>query len=756
MAETLLAILLVTSTAAGSNLVFRWPPAPAPSARLARPRPDHKTGAFQLDNPGRAASFSETDKEHPAEPPNSLDSDEDYEWVRPNTLRDRSMSFSRPAPGQQSGRKPPSEDVAYDTEEPAAVEEFDPLFGYSSEFLAGLLCPRRSLCHQKFELIVDDLAFIGHPVCAEDDEVWRFKPERLKSGSRGRGSRNRQLSQLDEADDRDTASGGEQRASSSPARLQKFHLVIALDLPDPSSSASGNVAKYFDIIYEQIAFTVAAVLFQEQVLSNFVEKECEILASLKDEYASNCETLENYMAHALRESSIAPAMKTLYEAIKSSTMAHITIHNIPMELQLPPYLDHLLHTEDDYHLDFVDRQEDDDGGETNAWDKDMGFGWRLPALAPWKSLLLLDNQNEQNLDPQMGLSGSQAGSGDRALAEGLIKFLETASVTLSLYDMASLLDWDLETQVYPIVRWLVLHRRAKIVDTVHNGLKTVFTIAPKFESPLSDLIKDFKRDFPQPNVLPLTRILSTLSTSTSKQSDNHFFAAVVKSKDLVSLYHEVVLWMLKRDLLITLHLRIRVVATEEIKQHVRMQRDMQRSKRSRRRLSSFGMNSDAFSYESDIHGKLTPVGRLSWLSLSPKSARRQTRQLPSVGSGYSRTGQSILEDDSDDGFEYGDDDEREADDSDEAGIGWSTEEDILTPTMISDPGRATPLQRKWLSAMSEDKEEHIAKRFDQINQYFDGKRTDDEILHRAEITRKQLREVLHHYEEYLQTFLHPS
>lgn len=66
-----------------------------------------------------------------------------------------------------------------------------------------------------------------------------------------------------------------------------------------------------------------------------------------------------------------------------------------------------------------------------------------------------------------------------------------------------------------------------------------------------------------------------------------------------------------------------------------------------------------------------------------------------------------------------------------------------------------------------------------INQYFDGKKTDDEILFRAEISRKQLREVLHHYDEYvcilfsplprdtnlknslfsvekLQTFLHPS
>jgi hypothetical protein len=36
-----------------------------------------------------------------------------------------------------------------------------------------------------------------------------------------------------------------------------------------------------------------------------------------------------------------------------------------------------------------------------------------------------------------------------------------------------------------------------------------------------------------------------------------------------------------------------------------------------------------------------------------------------------------------------------------------------------------------------------------INQYFDGKCTDDEILFRAEISRRQLREVLHVYDEYV-------
>lgn len=52
-----------------------------------------------------------------------------------------------------------------------------------------------------------------------------------------------------------------------------------------------------------------------------------------------------------------------------------------------------------------------------------------------------------------------------------------------LADMASLLDWDLDSQVLPTVRWLVQHRRAKVVDIVHAGLKTVFTLPAKFEYP---------------------------------------------------------------------------------------------------------------------------------------------------------------------------------------------------------------------------------------------------------------------------------
>lgn len=144
------------------------------------------------------------------------------------------------------------------------------------------------------------------------------------------------------------------------------------------------------------------------------------------------------MVKAQQVSSIAPAMKSLYEAIKSSSMAYITIHGLPLELQLPPYLDCLLHSEGENEADFFNNP-DDEAMETN-WGQEMGFGWRLPALVPWKSLLLLDSHD--GMDPLENLRGSQIGPEDMALAEGLIKFLEEVSVTLSLVLLQGLTQHD--------------------------------------------------------------------------------------------------------------------------------------------------------------------------------------------------------------------------------------------------------------------------------------------------------------------------
>ncbi|KAJ7475742.1 nitrogen permease regulator of amino acid transport activity 3-domain-containing protein [Mycena latifolia] len=744
MAETLLAILLVTTSAKGSSIVYRWPPRLWRLRGSVAPNPTVGLSSLHLDNPWRASHPSEVPLD-PIREPVPLQNDPEREWKRPSHAlsRDRSLSFSSSGSQPSSGRNSPSKDGSYMLETGSIKDEYDHLFGYSSEFLANLLCPQRSMCHQKFELLVDDLAFIGHPVSAEEDGGWRFKPEKPKVNDRGRESRIRRVSQTDRGSSSSPvrpASSAEKTPPVPSQWLQRFHFVMVLDVPDPSSSASGNITKYFDIIYEQIAFPVAAVLFQEQVLSNFVEEECDILGSLKDSCSASGDEFSSYMAQALDASSIAPAMKTLYEALKSSNVAYISIHDLPLELQLPPYLDVLLHSEEENDTDFLSPPDDDD---YQVWGQEMSFGYRLPSLSAWKSILLLDDGPE-GIDPYANLRRSLIGTGDRSLVEGLIKFLEIASVTLSLADMASLLEWDLETQVFPTVRWLVHHRRAKVVDIVHSGLKTVFTLPAKFDSPLTELTTEFNKQFSAFGVPSLPQLLSAISTSSS---NTHFFAAVVQIREVIPLYQDVVLWMLKRDMLITLHLRIRIVATVRLKERVKFTKGRTRDKKSGGRKGHSKLRNQL-----DTDGDQSPPS-VSWLSLSPKSARRYSR-LPSVGgSRSSRLSELILEDDSGDSAGKRREDEETAESQDEIDNQSGEENEA---SMISDPGRATPLQRSWLSAMSDGKEPHIARRFEQINQYFDGKRTDDEILYRAEMSRRELREVLHHYDEFLLTFLHPS
>jgi nitrogen permease regulator 3-like protein len=215
---------------------------------------------------------------------------------------------------------------------------------------------------------------------------------------------------------------------------------------------------------------------------------------------------------------------------------------------------------------------------------------------------------------------------------------------------------------------------------------------------LAELTTEFEHDFPYQAVPSLPTILSTISTSTHKQTDNHFFATVVKSKDLIPLYQDVVIWMLKRDLLVTLHLRVRTVATPELKQRVRLEREQAKARRIRT-----GEDSETRGRTiSQINEEVMDDGSPTWLSLSPKTARRETRRLASQSSARSKMSDHIesliTEDEDEDEIGSSDPDNEPADDA------W--------PSMIGDPGRATPKERRWLSAMSQGKDPYIVKRFE--------------------------------------------
>lgn len=175
------------------------------------------------------------------------------------------------------------------------------------------------------------------------------------------------------------------------------------------------------------------------------------------------------------------------------------------------------------------------------------------------------------------------------------------------------------------------------------------------------------------------------------------------------MYHDIVLWMLKRDMLITLHLRIRVVATRELKLRVKDERD--------RKMGLQSGNGGRFQKKSKSGSENgdTSATRNASFFLSPRSARKFARRISSNESGKSEI--SELNFDTDETMqvveeEEGSDSDEDNSEVDEEDSGWDTTEDHLWPSMINDPGKATPMQRRWLSAMSEGKEPAIAKRFE--------------------------------------------
>jgi len=208
------------------------------------------------------------------------------------------------------------------------------------------------------------------------------------------------------------------------------------------------------------------------------------------------------------------------------------------------------------------------------------------------------------------------------------------------------------------------------------------------------------------------------------------------------MFHEVVRWMLQRDLLVTLHLRVRIVVPAALKARVRRQRE------ERRENGWHAEVEDAFQTRGHV-SRTGSAGSGSDFGLfdgPPWYARR--------GPGSQHSGEvvepPILEEGIELDEEIEDEEaEAEAEAASRSGDEEGNEDDNNETSILADPGRATFVQRQWLQGMSEGKDEMVVRRFDQINQYFDGKCTDEEILFRAEISRRQLREVLHVYDEYV-------
>jgi nitrogen permease regulator 3 len=145
----------------------------------------------------------------------------------------------------------------------------------------------------------------------------------------------------------------------------------------------------------------------------------------------------------LKHSSLARAFERIYASIRANSLARLTLHNISLDLQLPPFLDLLIRADpSDPSASSLGRSgkggyddEDQSGDDDYAdWGPELSFGWKLPALTPWKSLLLLDvdpGDENSKADPLQNLNRPGLTKDEREFAEGVSRFLDTASIFVS-------------------------------------------------------------------------------------------------------------------------------------------------------------------------------------------------------------------------------------------------------------------------------------------------------------------------------------
>ncbi|GAA5868309.1 hypothetical protein JCM1840_005630 [Sporobolomyces johnsonii] len=177
--SSLLAVVLVAKSALGAHLVYSYPPVPHPVPRTTKPI------------------------YHSARRQQAL-----YQAY------DSSSSDSASSSGSESD----------DEEDGPDAEQY---LGFPDNVLAALLSPSRELCDQPFELVVDHLAFVGHPVWLGDDDVSRERPMSVKEEEG-----------TSEDDDEDDDTPDERRGRSRQPRysdLSGLVLEDELELPESAS-----------------------------------------------------------------------------------------------------------------------------------------------------------------------------------------------------------------------------------------------------------------------------------------------------------------------------------------------------------------------------------------------------------------------------------------------------------------------------------------------------------------------------------------
>ncbi|KAF9936082.1 Nitrogen permease regulator-like 3 [Mortierella alpina] len=554
-------------------------------------------------------------------------------------------------------------------------------------------------------------------------------------------------------------------------QMSFFHVVFVLK---PQELQLNAVA---DQVYKNIACKLTAALRYEELSSQYVSQEATKILAIREEAAQSAFTLEHFHEQVLSLSSLARAVRSIYDCISADKVCHVVLNDsIDISLQIP-HLAPLART-GAYITRQIQSGVEHDGppasaNNTNGCtmpgsqqalmtpmvgqyggiggmgymmdDYEIGIAYEyenFPVLYPYHTLLLLEDPEEILKDIPLDANPT------------LVKLVQILVPYQCLDELQYILDCSM-AQIYRLASHLIYWRKAKLIDQIR--VSNVYVVAPQAAINES-LVPDFSQHFP---TLSLPNVLHELSTPKAYKAH---IPGAGKDKEVQTVYLEMLTYLLRKDLIVQLHTYILILVPEYIKlgcsiedyEHM-MNEDFSNSGALTPTLESPTINNHhGTSAGGNQAGsaKSSDFGQLTLLQLQQQQQQQQLmfqkqQVLPSQTYRYhnrSSTGPGGGQGPASAG----------------AAISSSVKSHMSMPpfgkllgkrqdasSILPNPGQALETEKDWLMRMCENQPQSVAELFMRLIHYFDGQHHVEEILFREQIVAKDLKTVLSAFREFL-------
>ncbi|KAK4547451.1 hypothetical protein LTR36_001107 [Oleoguttula mirabilis] len=244
----------------------------------------------------------------------------------------------------------------------------DSVLGYHVDSLEKLLSPGRWSARKKFEICLDGITFVGHPVYASDNGSWstqdhgtpaEFEAERVTTPTLGRLQTSTDCNEAAPTSKANVTIAAPETVGQAahdfthiPESLDSQRGLSLATSMTSTSTASGALAEQMTMfhvvfahqphrqsvtsdVYQHVAKKLAKALHYCQKQTNYVGVECRRLLAIKAKAKHTKMPADESLKQMLEGSGLAWALKEVFERVSAGEIAGIRLNGMELSVQIP-------------------------------------------------------------------------------------------------------------------------------------------------------------------------------------------------------------------------------------------------------------------------------------------------------------------------------------------------------------------------------------------------------------------------------------